>query len=135
MHTGTQTVPVSKKSKMAGNIISGLVVVFMLFDGIGKLMRIAPVVDAFNKLGLPQDLAVPIGILGLVCTAIYAIPNTAILGAVLLTAYFGGATATHVRAGQVFIFPVIFGILTWGGLYLRDNRLHALMPLRSLNSE
>ena len=107
----------------------------MLFDGIGKLMRIAPVLDAFNKLGLPQDLAVPIGILGLVCTTIYTIPKTTVLGAVLLTGYFGGATATHVRAGQVFIFPVIIGVLTWGGLYLRENRLHALMPLRSPKSE
>src|SRR5258708_40063907 len=134
MNSESQTVSVSKKSKIAGNIISGLVVVFMLFDGIGKLMKIAPVLDAFNKLGLPQDLAVPIGILGLVCTAIYAIPNTSILGAVLLTGYFGGATATHVRAGQVFIFPVILGVLTWGGVYLRDNRLHALMPLNSPHS-
>ncbi len=125
---------VTKKSRLAGNIISGFVILFMILDGVAKLMRAAPVLDAFSKLGLPANLAVTIGALGLICTAVYAIPNTAILGAMLLTAYFGGATATHVRAGQPFYFPILIGVLTWGGLYLRDSRLQSLVPITSPNS-
>ena len=125
MHSDTEAAPVSKKSLWAGRIISALVVLFLLFDAIAKLMKIAPVLQAFDRLGYSTGLAVPIGVLLLVCTAVYVIPRTSILGAILLTAYLGGATATHVRAGEPFYFPVLFGVLVWAGLYLREDRLHA----------
>jgi hypothetical protein len=130
MESGTQVVPVSKKRLWVGRVLGALVVLFLLFDGIIKVMRIAPVLQAFARLGYPDSLAVSIGILLLACTALYAIPRTSVLGAILLTAYLGGATATHVRAGEPFYFPVVFGVLVWAGLFLRDNRLGALIPLK-----
>jgi hypothetical protein len=129
MESATQAV--SKTNLWAGRIISTLVVLFLLFDAVAKLMKIAPVLQAFTQLGFSTSLAVPIGAVLLVCTILYVIPPTSILGAILLTAYLGGATVTHVRAGQPFYFPVIFGVLVWGGLYLRENRLRALIPFRS----
>ena len=129
MESATQAV--SKTSIWAGRIISTLVVLFLLFDAVAKLMRIAPVLAAFTQLGFSTSLSVPIGAVLLLCTILYVIPPTSILGAILLAAYLGGATVTHLRAGQPFYFPIIFGVLVWGGLYLRENRLHALIPLRS----
>jgi hypothetical protein len=131
MASATQSV--SKASLWAGRIISTLVVLFLLFDAVAKLMRIAPVLQAFTQLGFSTSLAVPIGAVLLVSTVLYVIPSTAILGAILLAAYLGGATVTHLRAGQPFYFPIIFGVLVWGGLYLREDRLRALIPLRSPN--
>lgn len=125
-----QAAPVSQAKLWAGRIISALLVLFLVFDAVIKLMKIAPVVDAFAKLGYPANLPVPLGILLLACTFIYVIPETSVLGAILLTGYLGGATATHVRAGQPFYFPILFGVLVWGGLYLREPRLHALIPQR-----
>jgi DoxX-like family len=129
MESAAQTV--SKKSLWAGRIISALVVLFLLFDAVAKLMKITPVLEAFTRLGFSTGLAVPIGVLLLVCTIVYVIPPTSILGAILLTAYLGGATVTHLRAGQPFYFPVVFGVLVWGGLYLREDRLRAVIPLRT----
>jgi hypothetical protein len=128
MESATET---SKKSLWAGRIISTLVVLFLLFDAIAKLMKITPVLEAFTRLGFSTGLAVPIGVVLLVCTIVYVIPPTAILGAILLTGYLGGATVTHLRAGQPFYFPILFGVLVWGGLYLREYRLQALIPLRT----
>jgi uncharacterized membrane protein YphA (DoxX/SURF4 family) len=130
MQSATQTAPVSKKKLWAGRIISALPVL-LLFSGAMKLMKPAPVVQAFAHLGYPESLALSIGILELACTVVYVIPRTSVLGAILLTAFLGGATATHVRIGEPFYFPVIFGVLVWAGLYLRDDRLRALIPLRS----
>jgi hypothetical protein len=129
MEAAAQTV--SMKSLWAGRIISALVVLFLLFDAVAKLMKISPVLEAFTRLGFSTGLAVPIGVLLLVCTIVYVIPPRSILGAILLTAYLGGATVTHLRAGQPFYFPVVFGVLVWGGLYLREDRLRALIPLRT----
>ncbi len=131
MQSGTQVAPVSKKRLWAGRIISALVVLFLLLDGIIKLIKIAPVLHAFARLGYPESLSIGIGILLLVCTVVYAIPRTGVLGAILLTAYLGGATATHVRVGEPFYFPGLFGVLVWAGLFLRDDRLPSLLPLRS----
>jgi hypothetical protein len=122
---------ISKGSLWTGRIISGLVTAFLLFDGGAKIARIKPVLDAFNSLGYNPNLSVPIGVTLVLCAAIYAIPRTSVLGAILLTGYLGGATATHVRAGQPFYFPIVFGVLVWVGLYLRESRLKALVPLRS----
>lgn len=131
MQSDTQTAPVSKKSLWAGRILSALLALFLLFDAVMKLIRIAPVLKAFEQLGYSTSLAVPIGLVLLISTAIYMIPPTSVLGAILLTGYRGGATATHVRAGQPFYFPVVFGVLVSAGLYLREERLRALIPLRS----
>ena len=122
---------VSRGALITGRIISGFIILFMLVDSVGKVMKFAPYMEGTTKAGFSASLVVPIGILALFCAIVYAIPRTSILGAILLTAYFGGATATHVRLGQPFYFPVVFGILTWLGLYLRDTRLRALIPLKS----
>ena len=117
-----------------GRIISGLIVIFMLLDGGGKVARLAPYVKGTVEVGYADSLVVPLGILGLFCTILYAIPQTSIFGAILMTAYFGGATATHVRAGQPFYFPVVFGILVWVAMYLREPRLRELVPLRRIKT-
>ena len=135
MQSATQTAaPVSKNKLWAGRIITALVVLFMLFDGIAKLFKPAPVVQAFAQLGYPMSLAVSIGVLLLICTVIYAIPRSSVLGAILLTGYLGGAVATQVRiSAPAFptVFPILFGVLVWTGIFLREDRLRALVPLRN----
>jgi len=125
----------SRKSIWVGRILSGLVVLFLIPDGIIKFIKPAPVVETSAHLGLPLSLANTLGILLLVCTAIYAFPRTSVLGAILLTGYLGGAVATHLRVGDPLfshiLFPTYLGVLLWLGLYLRDDRLRALIPLRS----
>jgi hypothetical protein len=115
-----------------GRIMSGLAVLFLIFDGVTKVLQVAPVLEAMAQLSIPESLTVGIGILVLVCTAVYVIPATSVLGAVLLTGFLGGAVAIQLRAGAPLfnlIFPIIFGALVWGGLYLRNERLRALIPL------
>jgi len=129
-----QAGPVSKFQIWAGRTISALVVLFFLFDGGIKVMRLAPAVEGTVRLGYPENLLVSIGIVALICVTLYAVPHTSVLGAILLTGYLGGATATQVRVGASLfsvLFPVIFGILIWAGLFLRDDRLRALVPLRT----
>lgn len=125
----------SRKSVWAGRVLSGLAVLFLILDGVIKFMKPPPVVDAFAHVGWPLSLANTLGVLLLVCTAIYVLPSTSILGAILLTGYLGGAVATHLRAGDPLfshvLFPTYLGALVWLGLYLRDERLRALVPLRS----
>jgi hypothetical protein len=117
----------------AGRILSGLVIVFLLLDGAMKLVPLDIVVETSEQFGIPAGLARTLGILTLVCTILYAIPRTSVLGAILLTGYLGGAIYTHLRAGSpVFthlLFGVYLGLMIWGGLYLRDERLRALIPL------
>jgi hypothetical protein len=124
----------SRRSVVVGRVLSGLVVLFLIPDGIIKFARPAPVVEAFEHLGWPLTLANMIGVLLLVCVALYALPRTSVLGAILLTGYLGGAVATHLRVGDpVFshiLFPTYLGVLLWLGLYLRDSRLRVLLPLR-----
>ena len=113
--------------------LTGLVVLFLAFDGITKVIRVTPVVEACQKMGIGPDLVVGIGILLLACTAIYATPKTAILGAILLTGYLGGAAALHVIARSgVFpiVFAIAFGVLIWAGLVLREPRLIRWILLR-----
>jgi hypothetical protein len=135
MHAATQAVPVSKQNLLTGRIMSAIPVLFLLFDSLIKLTKIDPVVQSFTQLGYPVELAVGIGIVELVCLAAYVIPRTSILGAILLTGYLGGAVATHVRVGSPLfthvLFPIYVGGLIWGGLYLREGRLRALVPLRA----
>lgn len=126
----------SKAATWAGYVLSGLVILFMVFDGAIKLVPLDVVIESSSVLGLPtsSSFARGLGILGLVCTALYAYPRTSVLGAVLLTGYFGGTVLTHLRAGSpIFshlLFGVYLGILLWAGLYLRDERLRALFPFR-----
>jgi hypothetical protein len=129
------TPPVSKTAFRTGLVLSALAVLFLLFDGVIHILKIAPVVETFTQLGYPVEVAVPLGIVELVCLAAYVWPRSAVLGAVLLTGYLGGAVAIHVRVGSSLfgqtLFPVYVGLMVWGGLYLRDERLRALFPLRS----
>ena len=134
MTSVTQTAPASKKGLWAGRIVSALPALFLLIDGVAKLFKPAAVVEATVKLGYPESVIVGLGIVLTVCAVLYVIPRTSVLGAILLTGYLGGASATHVRVGEPWfnvLFPVILGALLWGGLYLRDERVRALIPLRS----
>ncbi|MGH9947382.1 MAG: DoxX family protein [Pyrinomonadaceae bacterium] len=129
---------ISKKTLWAGYIISALPVLFLLMDGVMKLFKPEIVIKSTVELGYKESVIVPLGVVLLFCTILYAIPRTAVLGAILLTGYLGGAVATHVRAETgafSIVFPVIMGSLIWLGLYLRDARLRALVPLRSGNTE
>jgi hypothetical protein len=115
----------------AGSIVSGVVILFMLFDGVTKLMKVTPVIEAMRELGYPVELTRVLGALGLACTILYAIPRTSILGAILLTAFLGGATAAKVRLKDAaFLFSVGVGVLVWAGLLLRDAHMWPLLQLR-----
>jgi len=133
MKSDTQTVPVSKKRLWVGRIMSALPTLFLLWDGAMKLVKPQVVVKGTVELGYAEAVILPLGVVLLTCTILYLIPRTAVLGAILLTGYLGGAVATHVRAGQgpfEILFPILLGVLLWGGLVLRDNRLRTLIPLR-----
>jgi hypothetical protein len=115
----------------AGRIISALFVLFLLFDSVIKVMRLAPAIEGTARLGYPKSQVLSIGIVELVCVVLYMIPRSSILGAILLTGYLGGATATQVRLEDPwFVFPIAVGVLIWGGLFLREDRLRGLIPLR-----
>jgi len=132
MQSGKQAVPASNTMLWVGRVISALTIVFMLFDGSVKILKLPPAVEGTARLGYPVSLVQPIGILALACVILYAIPRTSTLGAILLTGYLGGATATQVRVQDPwFLFPVAIGVLLWAGLFLRDARLRAIIPLQS----
>ncbi|MGZ3335948.1 MAG: DoxX family protein [Isosphaeraceae bacterium] len=129
--TQSQVAFVSKKLLWAGWIASALPVLMLIVSGVMKLVKPAPLVEGFARFGYSDSLALGIGIVELTCTVIYLIPRTSVLGAILLTGYLGGATATHVRIGDPFFVPIVLGVLVWAGLLLREERLRALLPLRS----
>ena len=135
MPSAIQTAAVSKKMLWTGRILSGLPALFLLADSVGKFVKPAPVVEGTVRLGYSEGVILPLGVVLLACTVLYVIPRTSVLGAILLTGYLGGAVATHVRVGDPLfthvLFPVYFGVLLWAGLFLRDHRLRALIPLRS----
>jgi len=120
----------SKKARIIGWIMSILPVLMFTFSGAMKFSHNPEVQKGFEHLGWPTSLAVRLGILELACTIIYLFPRTAVLGAILLTGYLGGAIATHVRIGEAVFTHIILGIVLWGGLFLRDPRLRALIPFR-----
>jgi DoxX-like protein len=130
MESTTQVSSASTKLVWAGRILSGLLVLFMLFNSAVGLLKPDFAKAGFAHLGYPDRLAPGVTIAMLACTLIYAIPQTSILGAILLTGYLGGATASHLRVGEPFYLPVIIGVLFWLGIYLREDRLRALVPLR-----
>lgn len=127
-----RTLPPAPRSKMAlivGWIISALPVLMMLMSAYFKFAAPPFAVEGTAKLGWPQKVMVPLGIVEASCALLFLFPRTAFIGAILVTGYLGGATATHVRVGQPFLFPVLLGILAWVGLLLRDSRLRVLLPV------
>lgn len=130
MHSETPTLPASKKLFWAGWILTIAPALMLLMSGSAKLAAPPEVVEGFAKLGWDMKLATALAIVEIVCTIVYLIPRTAVLGAILVTGYLGGAVAAHVRLSESFHMPVILGVLVWCGLYLRDSRLRALVPLR-----
>ena len=132
----THAQSVSKSARWTGLVMSGLVILFLLFDGGIKLVPLEIVTQTSGEIGLPTDASFArlLGILTLIGVVLYAIPRTSVLGAILLTGYMGGAIATHLRIGSPLfshtLFGVYLGLLIWGGLYLRDLRLRALIPFR-----
>jgi len=131
MPSSTQTAPAWTRL-WVGRVISALMIVLMLIDAGIKILKLPAAVEGTVRLGYPASTVLPIGVIALVCVLLYGIPRTSILGAILLTGYFGGATATQVRVQDAwYIFPPVLGVLIWVGLYLRDDRLRTLIPLHS----
>ncbi|ESZ57541.1 membrane protein [Mesorhizobium sp. L103C131B0] len=126
--------PVSSGALWTGRVLSGLIILFMIFDGVIKLPPLDVVTQTMVPLGWPADVNVArtLGIIGLISTALYALPRTSVLGAILLTGYLGGAIATNMRVGSPLfshtLFSVYLGIILWGGLYLRDPSVRTLIP-------
>lgn len=137
MQSVIPTQSTAKIALWAGYIITTLVVLFLLFDCTIKLLNLPMAIDGTVVLGYPASVVVPLGILQLICLMIYLLPQTSVLGAILITGYLGGAIATHVRLGNPLfshiLFPVYVGLMIWGGLYLRNQRLRALIPLNKSN--
>ena len=121
----------SKRTVWVGRILSGLVAAFLALDAVMKLVLITPVVEATERLGYPIATARPLGLVLLASTILSLVPRTQVIGALLVTAYLGGATATHVRVGDPFWFPIAVGVLLWAGLVLRTPRLRALLSAPS----
>jgi hypothetical protein len=136
MPTAAETAPVSKPALWLGRVLSGLVILFLLFDGAIKLVPWPIVTETMDRIGYgsSESLARSLGVITLACTVLYAIPPTSILGAILLTGYLGGAMASHLRIGSPLfshtLFGLYIGLMVWGGLWLRNRSLRALMPLR-----
>jgi hypothetical protein len=125
--------PESKSKRWISYVMSGLVILFILFDSIMKFVKPKEVIDGTLALGFAEHHLATIGTLGLISTLLYAFPKTSVLGAVLLTGYFGGTIATNLRLDNPLfthtLFTVYFGILIWGGLWLRNEKLRALFPI------
>lgn len=130
MQNDTPSAPTSRKMKWTGYIMSALPVLALVLSGVMKLMRPVDVIKGFAHFGYVESSIIPLGIVELACTALYVIPATSVLGAILMTGYLGGALATTYRIGEGWITPAILGVLVWGGLFLRDARIRALIPLR-----
>lgn len=126
-----ETSNISKKTLWVGRILSGLPILFLLFDSIGKFIKPTAVIEGTTALGYSPDVLTGLGVVLLFSTLLYALPRTALLGAILLTGYLGGAVATHVRVGNPWpshiLFPVYLGIMIWGGLFLRNPKVRSLL--------
>lgn len=124
----------SKAMLWTGRVLTGIVVLFLVLDSGMKLLQMPQVREAMAPLGYPSELGLVIGIVETICLVLYVVPQTAVLGAILLTGLLGGSAAAHLRVGDPLLTHVLFGvyvgILAWGGLYLRDEKLRALIPLR-----
>ena len=126
--------PGARTSSRAGIVFTTLAAMFLVFDTVLKVLKLGPAVEGTVALGYPVETVQWIGVIELACVVLYLVPRTAVLGALLLTGYLGGAIATHVRIGNPLfthiLFPVYVALFIWGGLYLRDTRLRELLPLR-----
>ena len=126
----------SSAAKWTGRVLSSVAVLFLLFDAIVKVMQLPVAVEGTKKLGYPVTVILTLGIVQLICVALYVIPRTSFLGAILWTGYLGGAVATHVRVSDPLfshiLFPTYVAMLLWGGLWLRDRRLRALVPFNTI---
>jgi uncharacterized membrane protein len=133
MHERSKEKQISGLSLWTGRVISTLAVLFLIFDAVTKLMKAPFIMQAFAKLGYPASSAQVVGAILLACVIVYVIPQTSILGAILLTGYLGGAVDANLHSGGpllLILFPAIFGVLAWAGIFLRDNGLRAMIPLR-----
>jgi hypothetical protein len=136
MSTIAETAPVSRPALVLGRVLSGLVILFMLFDGAIKLVPWPIVTETMDRIGYgsSESLARSLGVISIVCTVLYAIPPTSFVGAILLTGYLGGAMASHLRIGSPLFTHTLFGfylgLMVWGGLWLRDRSLRGLIPFR-----
>ena len=135
MEASVQAAPPAAKIRLiAGWVMTGLVILFMAMDTAMKLLDLEPVRATMTQMGWPISLDRTLGVIQLACLVLYAVPRTAVLGAVLTTAYLGGAVASHLRLGDPLFSHVLFGVyiglLAWGGLWFRDERLRAMIPLR-----
>jgi hypothetical protein len=134
MTSTVHTVSVPKNKLVIGYVLTALVALFMTFDTVIKLLQLTPAVQGTVELGYPADRVQWIGIIELVAVGLYLVPRTSVLGALLLTGYLGGSIATHVRVGSPLVshtlFPIYVALMLWGGLYLRETRLHELLPFR-----
>src|SRR5881396_447722 len=134
MASTTPPTTISNRSLWAGRVLSALGALFLLFDGIIHILKITPVVEAFAQLGYPLGTARALGVIEIICVALYLLPRTSVLGAILLTGYLGGAIATQVRVGaplfSTTLFPIYVALFVWGGLYLRDDGVRSLIPWR-----
>jgi hypothetical protein len=130
MPSEAQSTPTSKAGLWTGRILSALPVCLFLTTGMFVLLKPAAALQGAAHFGFPDGVLLRVTIVEIACAILYAIPRTAVLGAILLTGYLGGAVATHVRVGEPFFFPLIVGVIVWAGLYLRDTRVRALIPLR-----
>jgi len=126
----------SAPKRWAGPILTGFVALFLTFDTVLKVLQLPPAIQGTTELGYPAGLVIVIGAIELACLVLYLVPQTSVLGALLLTGYLGGAIATHVRVGSPFLthtlFPIYVALMIWGGLYLREPRLRDLLPFRGL---
>jgi DoxX-like family len=133
-HTTSRHVE-SRSALRMGRALSALAVLFLLVDSVGKLLELQPVIDGTTQLGYPASAVFRLGVVELLCVVVYLIPRTSVLGAVLLTGYLGGAIATHVRVENPLfshtLFPTYVAWFVWGGLFLRDARLHGFLPWRA----
>src|SRR5437773_3686285 len=134
MASTTPPLATANRSLWAGRVLSALGALFLLFDGIIHILKITPVVEAFAQLGYPLGSARALGVIEIISVALYLLPRTSVLGAILLTGYLGGAIATQVRVGapllSTTLFPIYVALFIWGGLYLRDEGVRSLIPWR-----
>ena len=114
-----------------GQVISGLLACLLAMSAAMTLVGGREVIEGFARMGLPESLRVPLGVLELVCVLVYVFPATSVMGAILLTGYVGGTIVTHLRIGEPVVFQIALGLLVWLGLYLRESRLKSLLPLRT----
>ncbi len=129
-------VPVSKTAVWTGRVLSAIPCLMILFGSVLKFMRVPSVTEGFLRSGLSERLILPVALIELTCVVLYLIPQTSVLGAIFMTGLLGGATITSLRVGDpTFPVPVILGMMAWGGLFLRDARLRALIPLRTSQND